>query len=85
MTITPLTQVISFAGALLVLLGYAGEQFGWMNARRPVYNVLNAAGAAILVMIALRPFQLGFVVMEGAWVAISIYGLVRALRPRPGA
>ena len=85
MPISPLTQIISFTGALLVLFGYAGAHFKWLDIHRPAYSAFNAAGSAILVMIALRPFQLGFVVMEGAWVAISIYGLVRALRQKPAA
>ncbi len=85
MSISPLTQIISFTGALLVLVGYAGAHFKLLHIHRPAYSALNAAGSVILVMIALRPFQLGFVVMEGAWVAISIYGLVRALREKPAA
>jgi hypothetical protein len=83
--ISTLIQAASFAGALFILIGYAGEQFGWMNARRPVYNVVNAVGSVILGIIALRPFQLGFVILEFSWTAISIYALVRCLRPKPAA
>ena len=28
-------QLISFVGALLILIAYAGHQMGWINARRP--------------------------------------------------
>lgn len=76
---------MSFAGALLILAGYAGEQIGWMNARRPWYNVVNAAGSVILGIIALRPFQLGFVILEFAWAAISVWALVRCFRQKPAA
>lgn len=83
--ISVFVQVASFVGALLILLGYAGEQFGWMSARRPFYNIVNAAGSVVLGVIALRPFQLGFVILEFAWTAISIYALARCLRRKPVA
>jgi hypothetical protein len=76
---------MSFSGALLILIGYGGQQFGWMNARRPWYNVLNAAGSLVLGVIALRPFQLGFVILEFTWVAISIWALARCFRQKPSA
>lgn len=77
------TQVASSAGALLILIAYVSHHFGWMNADRAIYNVMNAAGSAILGWIALRPFQLGFTVLEWAWAVVSVYALWRALRVRP--
>ena len=70
-------QAFSFVGALLILVAYIGHQMQWMDARKPAYNILNAAGSAILAYIAFRPFQVGFVVLEVTWVAISIYALMR--------
>jgi hypothetical protein len=78
MQISLARQVASFIGALVILVGYAGAQFGWMSARKPLYNVLNAIGSAILAYIAFRPFQLGFVLLEVAWTIISLYALTRA-------
>ena len=70
-------QLISFVGALLILIAYGGHQMGWMNARRPAYNILNATGSAILLWIALHPFQIGFIVLEGVWTIISLWALFR--------
>jgi hypothetical protein len=70
-------QGISFLGALLILIAYVGHQLGRINARRPSYNVMNAAGSAILAWIALHPFQIGFVVLESVWTVISLWALVR--------
>lgn len=78
MNISLARQAFSFVGALLILIGYAGHQLNWMDARKPAYNVLNAMGSAILAYIAFRPFQLGFVVMEVSWVAISIRALIKS-------
>jgi len=72
-------QLASFVGALLILIAYAGQQMRWMHAGRSAYNLLNAAGSAILAYIAFHPFQVGFVVLEVTWALISIYAL---LRPR---
>jgi len=83
--ISPLVQAMSFAGALLILIGYSGQQFGWMSARRPWYNAVNAAGSLILGFIALRPFQLGFVILEFTWAAISVWALSRCFRQKPAA
>ncbi len=73
-------QLISFVGALLILIAYASHQMGWMNARRPAYNILNADGSAILWWVALHPFQVGFVVLEAVWTIISLWALAK---PRP--
>lgn len=83
--ISTFVQVASFAGALLILIGYAGQQFGWLSARRASYNVVNAVGSIILGVIALRPFQLGFVILEFAWAAISLYALGRCFLQKPAA
>jgi len=56
-----------------------------MSARRPWYNAVNAAGSLILGFIALRPFQLGFVILEFTWAAISVWALSRCFRQKPAA
>ena len=80
MHISFLWQVASFAGALLILIAYAAQQFGWMNPRHAVYNILNGIGSAILAYIAFHPFQIGFVILEVTWTLTSIYALFRGLR-----
>jgi len=61
----------------MILLAYGGHQMG-MDSRSPLYNILNAIGSAIFGYKALHPFQIGFVLLEGAWVLISLYVLLRA-------
>ena len=77
MDISLARQLASFAGALLILIAYAGHQMNWMNSRRATYNILNAIGSAILGYIAFHPFQVGFVILEVTWTLISVYALVR--------
>ena len=80
MEISTLRQMASFVGALLILIGYAGQQFNWMNPRKFWYNALNGVGSAILAYIAFHPFQIGFVLLEVTWTIISIFALTRAWR-----
>ena len=75
MDIALIRQAASFVGALLILVAYAGHQMGWMNSRSALYNILNAVGSTILLYIALHPFQIGFIMLEGVWTVISLYYL----------
>jgi hypothetical protein len=80
MEISLAQQMASFGGAIMILVAYIGHQMKWMDARKGGYNVLNAAGSAILAYIAFHPFQLGFVVLEVAWALISLYALARGFK-----
>ena len=74
-------QAVSIAGALMILVAYAANQFGWLAPTRPLYNVLNFAGSVILAAIAWRGAQWGFLLLEGVWALITIPPLVRSVRP----
>lgn len=77
MHVSMLQQVLSFIGALLILIAYVGHQLKWMDSRSAAYNLLNVAGSGILAWIALHPFQIGFVVLEFVWAAVSLYAFLR--------
>ncbi len=69
-------QAASFVGAVLILFAYIGHQLGWINPRKPAYNILNAIGSGILAYVAFHPFQIGFVLLESVWALISLYALL---------
>ena len=73
-------QLVGLAGAAMILVAYVGHQMRRMDSSGTLYNVLNAIGSGILTYVALRPFQAGFVVLEGTWAVVSVYALVRILR-----
>jgi hypothetical protein len=77
MDISMVRQAASFAGALLILVAYVGQQWGWMDSRKAPYNILNTTGSGILAYIAFHPFQVGFVVLEVTWALVSAYALVK--------
>ena len=61
----------------MILIAYAGHQMNWMKANSRWYNILNAIGSAILGYVAFFPVRIGFIVLEIAWVLISLYALFR--------
>ena len=75
-------QVISIAGALMVLTAYAAHQLRRMHSETYVYQVLNLVGGALLCWAAISTGQAGLILMEGAWTAISAYGLLGVIRRR---
>jgi hypothetical protein len=73
-------DLAGYAGVALVVITYGLSQMGRMDVKRPLYPALNGVGALlILVSLYFRPNPPS-VVIEFFWLAISIYGFVRALK-----
>jgi len=75
-------QVISLAGAAMVLLAYLGYQRGWMSREQRAYNLLNFVGSAILAWIAIVDRRWGFIALEVIWALLSLPPLLKAPRSR---
>jgi hypothetical protein len=73
-------QAISLLGALLILGAFSANQVGFLSTHRVAYNAMNFFGALILAWVAVVSAQYGFIVLEGAWAAISLVALLRARR-----
>jgi len=71
---------MSVAGAALVLVAYAAQHFGRLSAKSAAYLTLNFVGGIFLCWVAISTKQSGFILMEGAWVLISLSGLWRLRR-----
>lgn len=73
-------QIISIAGALMVLTAYAALQLRRMQSETYAFQLLNLFGGALLVWAAWTTRQAGLILMEGAWTVVSAYGLLRLIR-----
>jgi hypothetical protein len=69
-------QLVSLIGALLILGAYAGRQVGVLSGRPRLYGAMNFVGGAALTVIAFQASQWGFVLLEGAWAALSVPSLI---------
>ena len=76
-------QAISILGALAILIAYAANQFGWTDASNLRYQLANLVGSGILTVVAVIEVQLGFILLEGAWALMSLWGIVQILRGKP--
>ena len=79
---------VGFAGVLMVLGAYAGQQTRRLSGDGIAYSLLNAVGAAgILVPVwYAETMNWSVLFIETVWIAISLYGMWTALtRKRPAA
>ena len=73
-------QLIQICGSLLILSAFAASQAGRMPISSRRYLVLNFVGSAILAVLAAIDVQWGFLLLEGVWAVVSLWGLVQVTR-----
>jgi hypothetical protein len=72
--------MISVLGALAILGAYAASQFGFVDPSRLSYQVANFLGSAVLTVVAVIAWQPGFILLEGTWALVSLWGIASILR-----
>jgi hypothetical protein len=78
-------QVIQVFGALCILAAFVLAQFGHLRTTSGWYLVLNFVGSAILAALAGIGVQWGFLLLEGVWAIVSLWGLIVWARGRNAA
>jgi hypothetical protein len=78
-------ELVGLAGVVLVLLAYFGLQAGKLRGDGAIFQVANILGAGGIALSLVYNFNLSAMVIELAWIVISIYGLVRGIRKRAEA
>ena len=72
--------VIQVAGALLILIPFVLTQFRMLRTHSWPYLIMNAVGSGVLCVNAYLGAQWGFVLLEGVWALVSLWGLFMLLR-----
>lgn len=75
-------QVIQVAGAALILTAFVLAQFERLHPSSAAYITLNLLGGLILAVVAALDMDLGFLLLEAVWAAVSASALVRLVRKR---
>jgi hypothetical protein len=70
------------AGTLMVLAAFYLLQAGRVSGTGLVYQLLNLFGAGGVHVSLWGKFNVSVVVLELAWMLVSLYGIVRSLRLR---
>ena len=79
-------QVVSLAGAMMILVAYALQQAGKWRSEDLAYLTLNLVGSGILSWFAVEARNLGLIALEGSWALISAWSLAKCLRaPGPAS
>jgi hypothetical protein len=69
-------QLVQIVGAVLILVAYGAAQIERLDPQSHLYLGLNLVGSAILGVLAASTAQWGFLLLEGAWALISLWGLI---------
>lgn len=75
-------QAASLGGAALVLAAFTGTSLGKLDPRGRPAQALNFAGSVVLCTVASIGGQWGFIVLNGTWAVVSVYGLARSFVSR---
>ena len=77
-----LLNIGGIAGVLMVLLAYAGIHFDWLDPKKVPALLLNLFGSGLILLSMLHAFNLSAFLMEAAWAAMALFGLVKLLLAR---
>ena len=75
---------------MLILVAFAGAQFGVLDQWSRMYLVLNLVGSIVLAVLAWYERQWGFLLLEVVWALVTLRSLAQVLlgkapAARPGA
>ena len=73
-------DIIGTIGVGLILMAFFLSTAKFIQQNGKLYYVMNTIGAALACYASFLINYAPFVVLEGAWTIVSIYGLMRTMR-----
>lgn len=73
-------DIIGTVGVALILLAYFLNTTKAITVNGKLFFVMNVIGAALACYASFLIDYWPFVILEGTWVLVSIYGLIRVMR-----
>ena len=74
--------IVGLLGMLVTLFAYFLLQARKLGGNGIVYQLMNALGSAAIIVSLIYAFNLPAMILEVAWLAISIYGIAVGRRQR---
>lgn len=75
-----LTDWIGSLGVFLILLAYVLNIFGKISNTSISFLLLNLFGAALAGLASVLLKYVPFIILESAWVLVSIFAIIKQLR-----
>jgi len=75
-------EAAGLVGVLTTLVAYTAVQLHRLDAVGAPALAMNFVGSALILLSLSQDFNLSAALIEAAWAAISLFGLVRALTRR---
>lgn len=72
-------DILGTLGVAIIILTYALLQLGRVSSEQIMYSLLNAVGAALILISLYFDFNFPSVVVEFFWLMISIFGIGKYL------
>lgn len=76
-SIIEISNVIGMLGVIIILYAYSKLQTGYMLQTDKIYSILNFIGSTFILFSLFFTWNTASVVIEAAWVLISLYGVVK--------
>ena len=73
---------VGLLGTVIILLGFFLLQAGRLAGTGLIYQLINLFGAAGILVSLIGKFNLPVFLLEAAWMAVSLYGIVRSFKLR---
>lgn len=75
-------DVLGTIGVAMIIITYVLLQTGRLQSTQLSYSLLNAVGAALILISLYYSFNLSAFIVEAFWLIISVYGIVRYFASR---
>jgi len=73
-------DIIGTLGVGIILLAYFLNTSGMIIRNGKLFYVMNIIGAALAFYASILIDYLPFVILEGSWTLVSIYGLMKTMK-----
>lgn len=82
--LSSISNQVGILGVIMILIAYLLASMGRWAVTDLYYQLVNFIGAALILFSLYYHWNLASVVIEVAWLLISVYGIYRALSTKRG-